>query len=108
MVVKIAKDCDRIEATGTGEFSLDPKGYFLIRIEPESKSIEVGHCRKGNVIEKLFVGKRPEDIYEAIIKEGLVSRMEHAAYLGKELHKAYVALKLKLEYVQDDDLRFSP
>ena len=30
--------------------------------------------------------------------------MEHAAYLGKELEKAYLALKHDLEYVQDEEL----
>ena len=35
---------------------------------------------------------------------GLISRMEHAAYLGKELEKAYLALKYTLQYVQDDPL----
>jgi dihydropteroate synthase len=32
---------------------------------------------------------------------GLISRMEHATYLGSELEKAEIALKLGKNYVQD-------
>ncbi|HEX2172228.1 MAG TPA: DUF4346 domain-containing protein, partial [Dehalococcoidia bacterium] len=34
----------------------------------------------------------------------LVSRMQHAAYLGRELAKAETALKYGMKYVQDDPL----
>jgi dihydropteroate synthase len=36
-----------------------------------------------------------------IIKKGLVSRVEHAAYLGAELQKAEISLKLGKNYLQD-------
>ena len=49
-------------------------------------------------------GKDAGTLYDKIIKEKLISRMDHAAYLGKELEKAYIALKNKLKYVQDEDL----
>ena len=53
-------------------------------------------------------GKKPIDIYQTIInKESLDIRKDHAAYLGRELQKAYIALKHDLEYVQDDELEFS-
>ena len=37
-------------------------------------------------------------------KEELVSRFDHAAYLGRELQKAEVALKNRLEYTQDEEI----
>ena len=40
-------------------------------------------------------------IYEEIQRRNLISRMEHAAYLGMELEKAEIALKLNKKYVQD-------
>ncbi|MEA3346473.1 MAG: DUF4346 domain-containing protein [Candidatus Auribacterota bacterium] len=34
----------------------------------------------------------------------MVSRLDHAAYLGKEIEKAIIALKNELLYVQDKEL----
>lgn len=86
------------------EFMLDQKGYFLIRINPTEKTIEVGLCRELNKIAVRVVGKKPLEIYQMIIKKGLLSRLDHAAYLGRELQKAYIALQKGIPYVQDDEL----
>lgn len=85
------------------DWEQDPKGYFLIKINKKKKIIEVGYCKKNNVIEIIVYGKTPQEIYYTIIKKGLISRLDHAAYLGKELQKAYYALKYNKEYVQDED-----
>ena len=84
---------------------LDPKGYFLIRINKEKQTIEVGHCKKNNQVLTIITGKNPEEIMYKIIDCGFVSSLDHAAYLGKELQKAYFALKFGLEYVQDSELK---
>jgi len=39
-----------------------------------------------------------------VLKAGLISRDDHAAYLGRETLKAETALKLGIPYVQDSDL----
>jgi len=39
------------------------------------------------------------------LKKNLVENMGHAAYLGREIEKACLALKNNLEYVQDDELK---
>lgn len=88
------------------EFVLDPQGYFLIRIDKEKKLIEIAHCGKRNTVEVIVRGKKPIEIYQTAIKQGLITRMDHAAYLGRELQKAYIALQLGLEYIQDDELVF--
>ena len=49
----------------------------------------------------MIYGKTAKAIYDEIIKKKLVSRIEHAAYLGQELQKAEDALKLGKNYVQD-------
>jgi len=89
------------------EFVLDPKGYFLIRVNYEKKIIEVGLCRAKNVVEVKISGKLPIEIYNTVAREKLIERPEHYAYLGRELQKAYIALQLGLVYVQDDELDFS-
>ncbi|MEK6863463.1 MAG: DUF4346 domain-containing protein [Nanoarchaeota archaeon] len=89
------------------EFVMDPKGYFLIRINPKKGHIEVGFCRELNKVAVTVTGTKPLEIYQVIIKNGLVSRLDHAAYLGRELQKAYIALTQKMKYVQDDELEFA-
>jgi dihydropteroate synthase len=86
------------------EMTFDKNGYFLIKVNKELQQIEVGLCRKRNIVAVKIVGKTPEDIYKTIIKHKLLSRFDHAAYLGKELQKAYIAFKAGKEYIQDDDL----
>ncbi len=87
------------------EFVIDDKGYFLIRLDRKNKNIEAAFCNeKNNIILKVY-GKNPIEIYQTIInKEKLPMRKDHAAYLGRELQKAYTALKYDIEYVQDDEL----
>ncbi|MCX9025622.1 MAG: DUF4346 domain-containing protein, partial [Candidatus Methanoperedens sp.] len=43
-----------------------------------------------------------KDVLETIVRLGLVSRLDHAGYLGRELMKAELALKFKRSYSQDD------
>ena len=86
------------------EFVMDPHGYFLIRIDSEKKVIEVGLCRELNKVSVKIIGMKPLEIYQTIIKHHLISRFDHAAYLGRELQKAYIALQKGIPYVQDDEL----
>ena len=86
------------------EFKMDSKGYFLIRVNKEKKRVEAGHCKDKNEVDLMVYGDKSIDIYMTIIKLGLVNEMGHAAYLGREIEKACLALKNGLKYVQDDDL----
>ena len=89
------------------EFVLDKAGYFLIRLDREKGNIEVGFCNERNKVVLKVVGKKPIDIYSTIlntVKLGI--RTDHAAYLGRELQKAYLALQQHWDYVQDDELNF--
>ena len=49
-------------------------------------------------------GISARDILNTLIDMGLVSRLDHAGYLGRELEKAEVALALKRSYIQDEPL----
>ena len=84
---------------------MDPKGYFLIRVNRKKRLLELGYCRKDNVIEVMILGKTPQEVYFNACEKGLLSRLDHAAYLGKELEKAYLAMKYNLDYVQDEELK---
>jgi ferredoxin len=104
--IRLDKDYMDIEAkyNDLEEFVMDPKGYFLIRIDTKTQLIEAAFCDKINHIKLRVFGKTPIDIYQTIIKNNLVSRFDHAAYLGRELQKAHIALKKNWPYVQDDEL----
>jgi len=85
---------------------LDQDGYFLIKIDKENKKILVGFCKENNKILVKISGKKPADIYHAVIQKELIKNRHHLAYLGRECQKAYVALQQGLEYVQDEELNF--
>ena len=85
------------------DWRMDPAGYFLIRINPETDELEAGLCRKDNTIEKKVNGKTAEEMYNTVLKH-VTLLPEHAAYLGKELMKAQIARELGLPYIQDDPL----
>ncbi len=85
------------------EWKMDPKGYFLIRIDEKKNVIEAGHCIERNIVDAKITGKNATEIFNTIIRENLISSFQHASYLGKELYKAELALKNKLKYVQDEE-----
>jgi len=87
-------------------FKMDPKGYFLIKIDKEKGTINAGYCTTDNVLKAEIIGKTAIEVINTIISEGLVSTLQHAADLGIELHKAEIALKKGLDYVQDSPLAF--
>ncbi|MBT3395410.1 DUF4346 domain-containing protein [archaeon] len=88
------------------DWQQDKKGYFLIRLERKNKEIEVGFVSNKHIITKIIRGKNSEEIYNTIIKNKMISNMSHAAYLGKELYKAELALRYGKKYVQDALLSF--
>ena len=91
-----------------GEWVQDPKGYFTILVNHERKEIIAEHHDVSGTILGVITGKRAEDIYHQIVNGmGLVSRMDHAAYLGRELAKAETALVNRADYEQDSPLKIS-
>ncbi len=100
----ISKDVKVIEGSyhRIKDWVQDPKGYMLIRIK--DNMLQIGFCKKDNVVETIIQGKTPQEVYFEASERGLISRLDHAAYLGKELEKAYLAIKHGLDYVQDEEL----
>ena len=93
------------------DWKMDPKGYFLIRVDKKKKIIQVGYCkftRLGNspVNDMVAVveGKTAIEIVNTLIREKFISTLQHAADMGIELHKAELSLKYGLKYIQDKDL----
>lgn len=106
--ISISNELEEIKAEySPKEFSSDPNGYFLIKLNLDEKAIEVGYCTSDNILQKRILGKNPLEIIYTIVKLNLISKFEHAADLGSELQKAYIALNNNLEYVQDKDLKLN-
>ncbi len=105
---KISKRAKWIKASYNTwkEWKQDKIGYWLFRVNKKKKRIEAGFCRKDNLIEVIVYGKDSEAMYNTIRRERLVTKLQHAAYIGHELQKAEVALKLGIPYVQDKPLQF--
>jgi dihydropteroate synthase len=49
-------------------------------------------------------GNTAIEIVNTLIRENLISTLQHAADMGIELCKAELALKYNLKYIQDKDL----
>ena len=93
------------------KFIRDKAGSFKISVDygttvSESK-ITATHFKK-NKADLVIEGCSAKEIYEEIITKELVTRMEHAAYLGSELQKAEIAMITGKDYVQDFELFKKP
>ena len=96
------------------DWVMEPKGYFLITIDKKKKILHVGYCvfkKKGNkpVNEMISIvsGKTAIEIVNTLIKYQYISSLQHAADMGIELCKAELALRYKLDYIQDKDLKLN-
>jgi len=83
----------------------DEKGFFVITPDLNKREITVKHYYKDNQPGYIIKGHSSESILLAILEKNLVSQMSHAGYLGAELIKAEMALKLNLKYTQDQSLK---
>lgn len=96
----------------SGALEMDPRGFFVIYIDKKRGEIVVEHydnvLNEKQVIVTGFLrhiirGRDAKAIGNKILAMGLVSSIQHALYLGGELHKVEHALKNGLEYTQDKE-----
>ena len=105
---------------------LDSSGYFIVKIDEINKKIVVEHYlnnidKKGIALDpitnkpiqcdnknkrqynKIFVGNTAKEIgiYITEKNNNLISKLDHALYLGRELQKAEECLLKDHEYIQD-------
>ena len=105
---------------------LDPNGYFIIKVNLQEKKIILEHflnkinnegyaldpetnqpikcdSQSKRVSNEVFEGISAKQIGILITEErnDLITRFDHALYLGRELQKAEECLYKKLPYIQD-------
>jgi tetrahydromethanopterin S-methyltransferase subunit A len=85
----------------------DPKGYFVITIDRAEGQIVLRHYLTDHTPAHEMRGRTAESMMLGLIREGLVSQLSHAGYLGGELAKAESAIRLgvRVRYEQDRPLR---
>lgn len=107
--------------------ALDPSGYFIIYVDREQNLICAKHYSniindrglavdpetgktipaKGKVdrrAEQLFTGRTAKELCVEIFEKTEpcpVTMFDHAAYLGREAHRAELALLQQQDYIQD-------
>ncbi|MBZ0252324.1 MAG: DUF4346 domain-containing protein, partial [Candidatus Methylomirabilis sp.] len=79
----------------------DPEGYFVVYADRARRALVLEHYRKDGVLDALLEGRSAAELYTPTIERGLLSRLDHAAYLGRELARAEHALAESVPYVQD-------
>ena len=89
-----------VAASKDHKYEADPAGSFRIGLAEGMILARHGAC--------VIAGSNARDILNTIIEKGLVSRLDHAGYLGRELEKAELALRLGHSYSQDESLLAPP
>lgn len=90
-----------IIAEDAPDVKLDEKGFFVIYIDRTSRRIICEHYDNTGRKTTEIIGETARAVYKTAVGLGLVSKLDHAAYLGKELARAECALRNGSKYVQD-------
>ena len=78
---------------------LDDAGYFVITIE--DRAIVVEHYDYRDNLLHVIEATTARAMYWTLIDRGWVTRLDHAAYLGKELSRAELSMRQGRDFVQD-------
>jgi len=102
----VSKGIEDVVAThDESEVVLDELGFFTIHLRVKEKQIVCEHYTKNKKLHCRVVGKTAEEVCATVVRFGLLSKLDHAAYLGRELQKAEIALKNNLDYEDQKELK---
>lgn len=79
---------------------LDPSG-FLVVYPDAVRGLVLEHYQKDGVLDCVIEGRTPSAVGTTAVERGLLSRLDHAVYLGRELARAEESLRSGKPYVQD-------
>ncbi|MHC1625059.1 MAG: dihydropteroate synthase-like protein [Methermicoccaceae archaeon] len=87
-----------VDALKKEHWRCDPKGAYLIGISDDGYIVarreDDGMCIRG---------RTAKEVSDHILMSGGVSLLEHAMYLGRELERAELAIRLGRSFAQDDE-----
>jgi tetrahydromethanopterin S-methyltransferase subunit A len=84
-----------------GKLVLDPAGYFVVYPDRTHQRLVLEHYSNKGVLDRIFSANSAAALYTSVVDAELISRLDHAAYLGRELARAEHALQSGDDYVQD-------
>ena len=90
-----------IDATEPHRLVQDPAGYLVIYPDRQRRRLLVEHYTTDGSLDRIVQGQTATALYATIIDERLISRLDHAAYLGRELARAEHSLQTGEPYTQD-------
>ncbi len=73
----------------------------MIHLDRARRLLSLEHYRTDGVLDAVIEGEEAAELYVPAIEKGLVSQLDHAAYLGQELARAERALRAGEHFVQD-------
>jgi tetrahydromethanopterin S-methyltransferase subunit A len=79
----------------------DPEGFFVIYVDQIRELLVLEYYRKNGTLSSIVEGKTAEELYTVAIEKKMLTRLDHAAYLGKELTRAESSLLSGKKYIQD-------
>ncbi len=79
----------------------DPSGYFVLYVDRGKGCLSLEHYQNTGLLDGMIQGQTAAELYTPAIERGWVSRLDHAAYLGRELARAEEMLRMGKHYTQD-------
>lgn len=97
----VARSVRTIHAEPPRRLVLDRAEYVVVVPDRPRGLLVAEHYENRGVLTCIVEGTEPSDVVTTLLEEGLVTRADHAAYLGRELTLARLALDEGRPYVQD-------
>ena len=91
----------RLQARAPRTLHLDKAGFFVVLPQAATGLIICEHYENSGRMAHVIEGRQAAVVAATVIEQGLVTQLDHAAYLGRELAKAEIALKTGAHYEQD-------
>ena len=92
---------ERIQVLEPKRLTLDKAGYFVVYPDTRSKRLVVEHYTNNGVLNCVLEGGSTGALYCEAIERQLLTRLDHAGYLGRELARAEQSLLTGAHFVQD-------
>lgn len=92
---------ERIRVSAPKSLTLDKAGYFVVYPDARMRLLVVEHYTHQGVLNCVLEGASPAALYGEAIERQLLTRLDHAAYLGRELGRAEESLLVGTPFVQD-------
>lgn len=90
-----------VPARPTGRLALDPPGYVVVIPDRRRRLLVAEHYENSGVLRSVIEGAEAVSVMSTLLAERLITRLDHAAYLGRELALAERSLREGTPYVQD-------